>query len=1743
MATFNNVDTFAELQQALIDSKNNGEADTVNITGDITLTDLLPLIEEDAALTITGGSSNFTISGDDTHRLFFVKSGTVNFSNLNFADGLAQGGTGNSGGAGMGGALFVYDGAVSVINSAFVNNQALGGRGGTIINGAGGGGFGGDGANSERGGSGAGGGGGGGGFNGDGYKGANATGGLGGSFFDDSTNAGSRFGIGGAGGNENGSGFRDPAQYGKSGGFGGGGGGGGADFFGGRGGNGGFGGGGGAASNNSTGGEGGYGGGGGGRGYGYGRASGGGYGGFGGGNANYFDGGGGAGMGGGIFIRSGSLILTDSSFTNNVAVGGRSRAGDGLGLGGAIFAMRSTTNSNGNNQGMPGSLSTVILDNVDFVDNGAADNSSQDPVTATIVSGTDLDNEALFGQTISGQNLGYTDTNPIFASIERQTPATELTNATTLVFRATFNQGVENLDANDFTVTGTTGTITNVNRVNASIFDITVSGGDLNSLESVVGLDLASGQDISDFSGNAIPSTEPSIDETYTVDTIAPTAPTVTGDAQTNDNTPTFTGTAEANVTVEIFDNSTSLGTTTADGSGNWTFTPANSLSEGNHSITATATDAVNNMSSASTALAIEIDTVAPNAPTVAGDAQTNDNTPTFMGTAEANATVEVFDGPDSLGTTTADGSGNWTFTPANSLSEGNHSITATATDEFDNTSAASTALATEIDTVAPTVPTVTGDAQTNDNTPTFTGTAEANATVEVFDGSTSLGTTTADGFGNWTFTPTNSLSEGNHSITATATDEFDNTSAASAALATEIDTVAPTAPTVTGDAQTNDNTPTFTGTAEANATVEVFDGSTSLGTATADGSGNWTFTPASSLGEGNHSITATATDDFDNTGASSGALSTEIDSIAPTAPTVTGNAQTNDNTPTFMGTAEANASVEVFDGSTSLGTTTADGSGDWTFTPTASLSDGNHSITATATDAVDNVSSASTALAIEIDTIAPNAPTVTGDAQTNDTTPTFTGTAEASAEIEVFDGTTSLGMAMADSSGNWTFTPTTALDEGNHSITATATDGFDNTGASSAVLSIEIDSISPDAPTVTGDARTNDNTPTFTGTAEANASVEVFDGSTALGTTRVDSSGNWTFTPTTALDEGNHSITAAVTDAVGNVSAASTALAIAIDTVAPNRPTVMGDTQTNDNTPTFAGVAEANAIIQVFDGTQSLGTTTADGSGDWIFTPINALSEGEHAITVTATDDVGNTSSASAALSIIVDTVAPVAPIVSSFSDETGTIGVTSDRTLIFAGSAEADSGVEVFIDGVSVGTTTANGSGDWRLDYTNTALAEGTYAIAAKATDAAGNVSTVSAALNVTVDTTSPTAIRLTPSTTTLTNSTLDAVFTLTVDFSEEMDTSVQPVLSFPNEDPTNTLSFSSGEWRDRDTYIATYNVQDAAEKIDNIDVQIAAATDLAGNVQTPINKADKFSINTASSRLTPLAASEQAPTDKTVEITRLGSDNTVRLQVEQSEMSTISELRIFSIDSSDGTRQQLASFSLLEDGKIANDFVPEFTLSDEQISTGQLLQFEVIEQGLARIATPTRISDSQIQLDLGKGTILKLETATETAATNLLVGDAETIDLSGQSATVNMEFTVYREAGYDNIIGFYTTDDADGSIVTDPLTGDMLRPGEAGYEAAALERQLDIRLSAENGSASTFTAEIAGGGFISTFLIADGGDPSVDPVYFAHAETNTGSSDHVKLLGSNTFGFEDMAGLGDQDYNDMVVKFEVV
>ena len=102
-------------------------------------------------------------------------------------------------------------------------------------------------------------------------------------------------------------------------------------------------------------------------------------------------------------------------------------------------------------------------------------------------------------------------------SFNRQFPIGPTTDRDTLRFRAFFNDTVFNISPDDFVVTGTTGTVDSVSDPSGTFVDIFVSGGDLPALNGEVGLNLANGKNIADVYGNVIPTTEPAIDQTYTM--------------------------------------------------------------------------------------------------------------------------------------------------------------------------------------------------------------------------------------------------------------------------------------------------------------------------------------------------------------------------------------------------------------------------------------------------------------------------------------------------------------------------------------------------------------------------------------------------------------------------------------------------------------------------------------------------------------------------------------------------------------------------------------------------------------------------------------------------------------------------------------------------------------------------------------------------------------------------------------------------------------------------------------------------------------------------------------------------------------------------------------------------------------------------------------------------------------------------------------------------------------------------
>ncbi|MCO3669379.1 BapA prefix-like domain-containing protein [Pseudomonas aeruginosa] len=782
-----------------------------------------------------------------------------------------------------------------------------------------------------------------------------------------------------------------------------------------------------------------------------------------------------------------------------------------------------------------------------------------------------------------------------------------------------------------------------------------------------------------DAAGNSSPPAS------VTVDAVAPATPTVDPS-----NGTTLSGTAEPGSSVTLTDgNGNPIGQVTADGSGNWTFTPSTPLPNGTV-VNATATDPSGNASSPAS---VTVDAVAPATPVV-----NPSNGSTLSGTAEPGATVTLTDGNGNpIGQVTADGSGNWSFTPTTPLPNGTV-VNATATDASGNTSAGSSVT---VDSVAPATPVVNPS-----NGTTLSGTAEPGSSVTLTDGNGNpIGQVTADGSGNWSFTPSTPLADGTV-VNATATDPAGNTSGQGS---TTVDGVAPATPTVNLS-----NGSSLSGTAEPGSTVILTDGNGNpIAEVTADGSGNWTYTPSTPIANG----TVVNVVAQDAAGNSSPGASVTVDSQAPAAPVLNPS-----NGTTLSGTAEPGATVTLTDGNGNpIGQVTADGSGNWSFTPGTPLANGTV-VNATASDPTGNTSAPASTT---VDSVAPAAPVVNPSNGAE-----ISGTAEPGATVTLTDGSGNpIGQVTADGSGNWSFTPSTPLADGTV-VNATATDPAGNTGGQG---STTVDAIAPATPTVN-----LSNGSSLSGTAEPGSTVILTDGNgNPIAEVTADGSGNWTYTPSTPIANGTV-VNVVAEDASGNSSPPAT---VTVDSSAPPAPVI-----NPSNGVVISGTAEAGATVTLTDaGGNPIGQVTADGSGNWSFTPGTPLANGT-VIVATATDPTGNTGPQAATT---VDAVAPPAPVIDP-----------SNGTTI-SGTAEA--GAKVILtdgNGNPIGETTADGSGNWSFTPA-TPLANGTV-VNAVAQDPAGNTGPQG---STTVDAVAPNTPVVNPSNGNLLNGTAEPGSTVTL------------------------------------------------------------------------------------------------------------------------------------------------------------------------------------------------------------------------------------------------------------------------------------------------------------------------------------------------------------------------------------------
>jgi Big-like domain-containing protein len=763
----------------------------------------------------------------------------------------------------------------------------------------------------------------------------------------------------------------------------------------------------------------------------------------------------------------------------------------------------------------------------------------------------------------------------------------------------------------------------------------------------------------------------------FAIDTVPPTVTITTAPAAlSNDSTPT---------TVFVTGGGATATTCKIDGGA---FVACTSpfttgvLADGTHTITVRAVDGANNAATTATPTFI-IDTVPPTVTiTSSPSALSNDTTPTVAFTVGGGATTTecAVDGGAFAACTSPFTSG--------ALGDGAHTITVRVTDGAGNSATASTASFT-IDTVPPTV-TITSQpaALSNDVTPTvaFTTGGGATATSCQIDAGTFAACLSP-------FTTT-ALADGAHTITVRATDGAGNSATASTASFT-IDTAPPTV-TITSQpaALSNDPTPSvaFTTAGGATSTTCQIDAGTFAACTSP-------FT-ASALADGTHTITIRATDGAGNS-SSATTNSFTIDTAPPTI-TITSQpaALSNDPTPSVSFTVAGATIIECQVDAGAFASCSSP------FT-TTTLADGAHAITIRASDAAGNTATATTA-SFTIDTVPPTV-TLTGQPATlsNDSTPTVTFTTAGGATTT--DCRVDAGTFAACTS------PFTAgaLADGAHTISVRATDGAGNSTTATTV-SFTIDTVPPTI-TITGQpaALSNDSTPTVTFTVAGATTINCrVDAGTFAGCASP-------FTPSVALADGAHTITILASDAAGNTATATTTT-FTIDTVPPSvtivtQPAALSNDATPTVTFTTAGGATATAC-QI-----DAGTFTACTSPN-TFGP---LADGTHTITVRATDGAGNSGTATTA-SFTIDTVPPTVAI----TVQPAALSNDSTPSMSFTAGGGATM-TECRVDaGAFVACTSP---------FTASALADGSHAMAVRATDGAGN-QTIASTATFTIDTVPP-------------------------------------------------------------------------------------------------------------------------------------------------------------------------------------------------------------------------------------------------------------------------------------------------------------------------------------------------------------------------------------------------------------------
>ena len=662
--------------------------------------------------------------------------------------------------------------------------------------------------------------------------------------------------------------------------------------------------------------------------------------------------------------------------------------------------------------------------------------------------------------------------------------------------------------------------------------------------------------------------------------------------------------------------------------------------------------------------------------------------------------------------------------------------------------------------------------------------------------------------------------------------------------------------------------------------------------------------------------------------------------------------------------------------------------------------------------------------------------------------------------------------------------------------------------------------------------SRTDDADLTLSGTAGAGATVRIYDGATTttpIGTVVASASGTWTFT-TGALSQGAHTLNVTQTE-TGGVTSTATAFAVTVDTTAPSAPTVGSMTDnagtvtgtvsangvTDDTTPTLNISLPANAVagdtVRVFNGASEIGSrvlTAADISAQNVSVTTSAvIGDGTKTLTATITDAAGNTSG-TGSFSYTLDTTPPAAPVIGAVSDNVGATqgnladgGITDDTTLTVSGNGvAAGATVQVLNGSTVVGTTTAAANGTWSA---TTSALSGSVSLTARATDAAGNQSTGSAAFTATIDAAAPTVTGVTYGNQDGALAAGETV-TLTVAFSESVTVAGgTPTLSL-NSSGTATYTGGSGTGTLTFSYTPAAGQTTSDLAVTGFNLNGATVRDAAGNnadtAGAATNPAGTLAVDTAAPVVPTITGGAGLTNDATPVVSGTAEAGaTVRLYEGATELGTTTAngSGAWSIESSTAL------------GQGAHTLVARATDAAGNTS-GNSADAIVTVDSVAPAVTSIAASGAGITNGSGALNAGKVVTLTVNASEALTVTGTPTLALnSGGTAT-------YQGGSGTGALTFtYTV--ADGQNATDLAVTALNLPSGAAIRDTA-GNAVTLNVGAVGNPAGTLAIDTAAPGETTTIRLAsDTGASSSDGVTSNPALTGTGPADATIVVKDGT------------------------